>query len=399
MSFNKKLINTLGQIEELTLKDVILNKKTLHAKRTEEFLDITQQPENTCPFINDAKKHNAKIIKKLNEMISSFKYEAGRRYLEETQCCQAQSVILENKDTLYLMVDQLETQVEEIYSIDETLEDLRKCCEEFREYGNDLKNLYWSYLDLSLTAKELSHDYQLQIKHKPKTWFLIKQFDQAYEKIVFKKFEFKPVKCSQNCNTSKLNYWLESAFEEYNSLQVKIPEEIEDAVRNLQKVESWCCDLETCLEESIKKPQTVNVSLNQVEKYVQDVNEFQILKFENYLKKINKEPISLFNWRSIVSKANLQSSIVCDEILLLDKVETDINKFILKYNQLSQRYEREPELVKAEFIGFHTEVLDVFDIHPSMCEPVKLRIQQLKDYFSHQTGSVGPFSYRLYSTG
>lgn len=394
MSFNKKLINTLGQIEELSLKEVILNKKTLKAQRTEEFLNLSAQPENTCPFINDAKKHNGKIVKKVNEMINSFKYKAGRRYVEECDCCDSHNVILENKDTLYLMVDQMEDQIENISSIDEELEDLRNCCDDFREYGNDLKNLYWSYLDLEMTSQELNHDYQIQIKHRPQKWFKIKQFEQSYEKLVFKKFEFNPTHCIQNCNTSKLNYWLENAFDEYHSLKVNMPEEVEESVKNLQKIENWCADLENHIEETIKNPKKIIITSTQIDKYIEDLNEYQILKFENYLKKIGKDPIELFNWRKIVSKINLNNELACNEILVLDKAEKDINTFILKYNALSERYQSDPAKAKEEFLNFHKIITEVFYIAPNLCEPVKLRIQQLKDYFVHQISSVGPFTYQ-----
>lgn len=118
--------------KKISIKEIILKKNTLKSITTEKYLDIPEQPENTCPHIDWIKDINKDYINELKSLIKDCDHY-GCSNSDHEICLEE---LERNNLQLNNFKDSLEDAISTLTEINETMERYRKDYQDLREYGN-----------------------------------------------------------------------------------------------------------------------------------------------------------------------------------------------------------------------------------------------------------------------
>jgi hypothetical protein len=267
----------------ITLKEVVLFKGTDHKKTSEAFLEVSAQPKNTCPIIDDALVD----IKNQQREISSLSCEKPRYYVEKCEECSISEDIEQNESEINSILSEFSSFESSLGELAFTLDkQLRKLCEAYRMYGDEIKELIWGIL--ASESKEDLDSWAIELvnlkKTKPKDWMRENEHVDCYKNFSIRVNPSQSYAC-KSCDNQTINEKLVTYLENLDSFSATAPSEIEAAFNNLRLLDDWSDQLETIAQDLINKG---NINLEQIwteadyEKYIVERNRKELEKFYGF---------------------------------------------------------------------------------------------------------------------
>lgn len=337
-------IKSLIRIQTISVKDIYLNKYTDQAITSETFFSCPPQPTNTCPIIDSAISDNNALINNLasleKDCASYLKYKP-----EEHEGCNCEEVLKDNLIQLQFFHDSIVNAQSELCEMNDLLELLRKQCEKRRMYGQELKDLLWSYLD-----KEISLD---EVLESLKVLKATQKGDDVYEKSIENAFDridlshkYNDCYCKEKCTNYVLNSNLQDLFD--HTVSIEYSEYISHCFKNDYAIDEWAC----CIESLIEKIKSMSLQTPDTQSYISLYNEKQKKLFlEN---KFIQDTITPILMDKDIEELNKNT-----ENLLLTKTLTDIqdetNLIIKEFKSIN--FDQDYEELAKEIPSFFNKVV------------------------------------------
>lgn len=375
-----KLKSAINEINA-SAKEIVLQKRTFFALTTEKYLEISEQPQNTCPFIDDAIKDLGKSffrnsVSSLKEIIQELGNElkSNRPKEDSETTCNCYEEFKDNyreiDHFLYTLIDIHENKLK---LFERQFEELRGSCQQLRDYGETLKDLLWKDID---NLNELKIQYNELLKSKPELKITAKQFyfnfTQLSKNISYP--NFSNLQCKEWCDNCTKDGNLQTFYmTNCKNYEPELSSDLDRAFENYQKLEEWVMDIEEIINQKINNSVKYNLKFAPTEK---DIHYYQE-QFNKYHQKSHVEgkfyknlsdvkPFTITTEMEEFSKVN-ENLAINKKIEKFAKITNEIIKEYLANND-RHHYESACEIyarLYTQITGLHEQIMNEFDLYKS----------------------------------